>query len=275
MNIQEKAQALIEAFHYVKSFKDQIIVIKYGGNAMVDETIKASVFGDISLLRQLGQKIVFVHGGGPFIDRQLQEAGIPKVVRNGLRVTDAKTLEIVSRILKETNQECIEQFQRHGIAARDCTEGLLLTQITDERLGYVGEIIEVDRRLLLDALDQGLVPVISSIGATAQGQKTNINADTAAVEIAISLHAAKITILTNVDGVFLENALVSHMTALEIIAGIEKGAITDGMVPKLMACSHAVEQSVQKAHLVNGMLEHALLLEIFTQKGIGTEVVKS
>jgi acetylglutamate kinase len=275
MNSQEKAQALIEAFHYVKSFKDRIMVIKYGGNAMINEKIKESVFGDISLLRQLGQKIVFVHGGGPFIDRQLQEAGIQKVVRNGLRVTDAKTLEIVVHIFKEINRECVELFQRYHIAAQDCTEGLLLTRITDDCLGYVGDVIKVNRQLLLDMLDQGLVPVVSSIGTTAAGQKTNINADTAAVEIAVGLQAAKITILTNVDGVFLGDTLLSHMNIQDIKTGIEKGTITDGMIPKLMACSRAVEQEVAKAHLINGTTEHALLLELFTESGIGTEVVKS
>ena len=275
MNSQEKAKALIEAFHYVKSFKDRIMVIKYGGNAMVNEKIKESVFGDISLLRQLGQKIVFVHGGGPFIDRQLQEAGIQKIVRNGLRVTDAKTLEIVVNIFKEINRECVELFQRHHIAAQDCTDGLLLTRITDNCLGYVGDVIKVNRQLLLDTLDQGLIPVVSSIGTTASGQKTNINADTAAVEIAVSLQAAKITILTNVDGVFLGDTLISHMNIQDIKTGIDKGTITDGMIPKLMACSRAVEQEVAKAHLINGTTEHALLLELFTESGIGTEVVKS
>ncbi|RPI77616.1 MAG: acetylglutamate kinase [Desulfobacteraceae bacterium] len=275
MNSQEKTKALIEAFHYVKSFKDRIMVIKYGGNAMVNEKIKESVFADISLLRQLGQKIVFVHGGGPFIDRQLQEAGIQKVVRNGLRVTDAKTLEIVAKIFKEINRDCVEQFQRHRIAAQDCTAGLLVTQISDDCLGYVGDIVEVKRHLLLDMLDRGIVPVVSSIGTTFSGQKTNINADTAAVEIAVSLQAAKLTILTNVDGVFLGDTLVSHMNIQDIKIGIAKGTITDGMIPKLMACSRAVEQEVAKAHLINGTFEHALLLELFTENGIGTEVVKS
>jgi acetylglutamate kinase len=275
MNSQEKAKALIEAFHYVQTFRDRVIVIKYGGNAMVNAKIKEAVFADISLLKQLGQKIVFVHGGGPFIDRQLQEAGIQKVVRNGLRVTDAQTLAIVTAILKETNQECVALFQRQGIAARDYTAGLLRTEITDDRLGYVGEIVAVERQILLDALDQGLVPVVSSIGTTAQGQTTNINADTAAVAIAVSLQAAKLTILTNVDGVFLGQTMISHMNIQDIKTGIEKGTITDGMVPKLLACSRAVEQNVAKAHLINGMTEHALLLELFTESGIGTEVVKS
>jgi len=275
MNSQEKAKALIEAFHYVQKFKDRIMVIKYGGNAMIAEKIKESVFDDISLLKQLGQKIVFVHGGGPFIDRRLHEAGIPKVVRNGLRVTDAKTLEIVGAIFKEINRECVERFQRRLIAARDATPGLLLTKITDDALGYVGDIIGVNYQLLLNLLDQGMIPVVSSLGATAEGRMTNINADTAAVEIAISLQAAKLTILTNVDGVFLGDTLISHMNTRDIQTGIEKGTITGGMIPKLMACSRAVAQEVAKAHLINGTSEHALLLELFTESGIGTEVVKS
>lgn len=271
-----KADTLVEAIKYIKTYEHKIVVIKYGGNAMTSDDFKRLVFEDIAMLWQLGLKIVLVHGGGPDIDRRMQEGGLQKKTVNGLRVTDAKTLEIVRTVLAEITQDCVTYLKAQKAKAQDCTNGVLLTKIKDEELGYVGDVSEVRTEKLVAALEQGIIPVVACIGQDESGQFTNINADIAATNIAIALNAEKLTILTNVDAVMgADHQKISHLSAAQAQKHINNGVINGGMIPKVLACIDAVDHGVKKAHLLNGTAPRTLLLEIFTDKGIGTEVVKS
>ena len=271
---KEKARILVEAINYINKFEGKTVVVKYGGNAMENEELKEAVFTDISMLSQLGMKIVVVHGGGHEIDAEMKKAGIEKRVVDGLRVTDEPTLRIVEKTLKRLNRECAGILEKTGARAKDCTKNLLETRIKDERLGYVGEVVRVDKEKLLKKLKRGVIPVVSSIGKDGNGHATNINADEAATRIAIALKAEKLVMLTNVDGIFLNGELLPRMVISDAERHIKSGAIKGGMIPKVKACVDAVSHGVKKVHLINGTVERALLIEIFTDKGIGTEIVK-
>ncbi len=271
----KKADALIEAAKYIKQFEGKIIVIKYGGNAMESRALKVSVFEDISVLTQLGLQIVIVHGGGPRIDAGLKKQGIPRRTIDGLRVTDYATLGVVIQSLKQINRQCVNGLKKIGVRAQDCTSGVLLTKQRDKRLGHVGDIVKVDTLLLLKTLAYGIVPVVSCLGADKQGQAHNINADTAATKIAEALKAEKLTILTNIDGVLDHNGQrIKHVDVKDVEHYIETGVVTGGMIPKVRACAHAASHGVHKAHLLNGTIPRALLLEIYTDEGVGTEFVR-
>lgn len=272
---QEKAETLLEAIKYIKKFEHKIVVIKYGGNAMASEELKKSVFEDIAMLFRLGLKIVVVNGAGPKIDSEMEKNGLKKQTINGLRVTDSKVLKIVDASLGDINKDCVAHLQDQGVKAKNCTEDTFITRIFDENLGYVGEIIKVHTDSLIAALDQGCIPVVSSIGRDGSGQLTNINADTAASAIAIALNAEKLTILTNVDAVTdTDHQKISHLSIAQAEDHVKEGTINGGMIPKVLACIDAVKGGVRKAHLLNGVVPKALLLEIFTEEGVGTEVVK-
>jgi len=272
----QKADILLQALKYIKKFEGKIIVIKYGGNAMENEELQASVFQDISMLARLGLQIVVVHGGGLKIDEELAKQGIPKKTINGLRVTDDTTLKIVVKTLKEVNKECVDGLQNVGIDAQDYTAGMFLTKThPDTRYGHIGDIIEADSASLHKALVDGVVPVISSLGADKNGHPHNINADTAATKIAEVLKAEKLTIVTNIDGVLdADGKRIAHLSVKDIPHYIENGVIRGGMIPKVWACADAVSHGVKKAHLLDGTVPRALLLEIFTDGGIGTEIVR-
>ena len=271
-----KAHILVEAFHWAKKFNERIVVIKYGGNAMIDKGLQKSVFTDISILKQLGMKIVVVHGGGPFIDEEMKKKNMEKKIINGIRVTDYETLDIVTKVLKQKNTECVDHFASIGIKAKDCTEGLILTKISnEEEFGYVGQVTNINAKILLDELNKGIIPIVSSLGKTKSGQETNINADTAAIKIAKELNAEKLTFLTDVDGIYIKGNFVSHMNIDDVETHIQSKEINGGMIPKVLACVDALKSNVKKVHLINGTISHSLLLEIFTDKGIGTEVVKN
>jgi len=271
----QKAEVLIEAAKFIKQFEGKIIVIKYGGNAMESQPLKDSVFEDISVLVQLGLQIVIIHGGGPRIDEELQEQGIKKQFIHGLRVTDDATIKIVTRVLADVNQECVEGLAKIGVRAQDCTKGTLVTKVKSSELGHVGDIVEVGTRLLLKTLAYGVIPVVSSLGEDYKGQLNNINADTAATKIAVALKAEKLTILTDVDNVLDSNhQRVPHLNIKQTEEWIAAGTIVGGMIPKVRACAEAAAHGVEKAHLLNGTIPRALLLEIYTDEGIGTEIVK-
>jgi acetylglutamate kinase len=273
-NVQHKADILIEALTYIKKFRGKIVVIKYGGGAMDEAAAEGSVFEDINMLMALGLQIVLVHGGGPMIDAEMRRQGIPKTLFEGLRVTDAATLKIVEQVLAETNAACVSKLHATGTMAEDCTDSLLAAASADPRLGFVGEITSVDTRLLLAKLAQGVVPVVSSIGHDQSGRVLNINADTVATKVAVALGAEKLTILTNVDGVMRDRQnLISHLSPADAEAFIASGVIVGGMIPKVRACTDAVNGGVGKAHLMNAGTMRALLLEIFTDNGVGTEIV--
>lgn len=271
----EKADILLQALKYIKEFEGKIIVIKYGGNAMENDELQASVFQDISMLARLGLQIVIVHGGGHKIDLELAKRGIEKKTIDGLRVTNDTTLEIVTACLKEVNSECVAGLKEAGVNAQDYTKGIFLTEPKDARFGHVGDIVEVDSMTLLKVMAYGVVPVISSLGEDKHGNTYNINADTAATKVAEALKAEKLTILTNIDGVLDESGKrISHLRVQDIPHYIESGVIQGGMIPKVLACADAVKHDVKKAHLLDGTTPRALLLEVFTDTGVGTEIVQ-
>ncbi|MEK7594202.1 MAG: acetylglutamate kinase [Patescibacteria group bacterium] len=272
----QKAEILMEAARYIQQFEGKIIVIKYGGNAMFgDEDGEDPVLQDIAMLSKLSLKIVVVHGGGPKIDQAMDSHGIKKKTVDGLRVTDGPTLQIVSEVLGEVNQQCVDGLEKNGVKAESFTEGIFNTEIEDDRLGYVGTVVGVNTDVLLDKIEAGIVPVISSLGKDSSGQATNINADTAASKLAIALNAEKLTILTNVDSVLDSNKQrVAHIGVDEVEDYIEAGTVHGGMIPKIRACAEAADHGVGKAHLINGTIYRALLIELFTDQGIGTEIVK-
>jgi len=273
-NVQKKAKILREALPYIKKYSGKIFVIKYGGNAMIDEEIKKSVMGDIALLKHVGINPIVVHGGGPTISKEMQKAQIKPVFVNGLRYTDEKTMDIVRKVSLEINNEIISMLENEKCKAENLTNGLMKTKIKNPELGLVGEIIDVDNKKLLEAIKLDVIPVISPIGHDGKNYN-NINADTVAAKIAEAVNAEKLTILTDVEGVYQDNHLVSHLSIEDALDGIKKGVINKGMIPKVEACITAVEAGVQKAHLIDGTYKQSLLVEIFTDEGIGTEIVKN
>jgi len=274
--LQYKAQVLSEALPYIKKFNGKIFVIKYGGHAMVDDDLKKSVIEDIALLKYVGINPIIIHGGGPEITKEMNKEQIKPVFVDGLRYTDEKTMEIVAKVSNKINTEIISLLKEMGCEAVDCTRNLILTKIKDEKLGLVGEITGINYRLLLEKLNRSFIPVISPIGFNEQtSQMNNVNADTVAAMVAEAVNAHKLTILTDVEGVRIKGKLVRNIDLHAVKEGIANGSINLGMIPKLLSCVHSVHNGVNKAHLINGTIKHSLLLEIFTDKGIGTEIVKN
>lgn len=275
--IKQKTETLIEALPYIQKYHDKIVVIKYGGNAMADSDIKKAVAEDIVLLKHVGINPVVVHGGGPDIDKEMVKARIKPKFVNGLRVTDRKTLSIVERVFEKINEELVSLIKKLGVEAITISgKDNKLIEVTqkDPRLGYVGRIKKINPHIIKSLIKEDYIPVISTIGIGKHNQSYNINADSAATAIAIALKAEKLTILTNVEGVFVKNRKISHLPIKEAKKLIRKGIINKGMIPKVEACMNAVQKGCPKAHLIDGTTKHALLLEIFTDRGIGTEIVK-
>jgi acetylglutamate kinase len=276
----EKAAILVEALPYIKKFHGKTIVIKYGGRAMVDDGLKQSVIRDISLLSLVGIRIVLVHGGGPQINELLEKLGIKPVFKNGLRVTDSETMKVVKMVLVgQINKDLVNLLNRQGINALGLSgeDGSLLKaeRVADD-LGFVGRVVEVKSEIITSLLNDGFIPVIATIGLGENGESLNINADEAASKIAIALKAEKLIILTDVDGVMEKGNLISRMSASEAEEMLsKKDILSGGMRPKLGACLEAVKAGVGSAHILNGTLLHALLLELFTDAGVGTMVVNS
>jgi acetylglutamate kinase len=227
------------------------VVIKYGGGAMNDRQA-GPVFAAVQGLARLGWKIVLVHGGGPMIDAEMKRQGIPKTTIEGLRVTDAATMKIVEAVLTSVNQDSVAKLKALGLQAENCTPGMFSTQPTKLPLGSVGEIVATNAQLLQAKLGEGIIPVVSSLGKDKKsGHTTNINADTAAAKIAIAMRAEKLTILTNVDGVMRASAPIPQLSPTEAEEYIASGIIEGGMIPKVRACSEAVQAGVGMAHLMN------------------------
>lgn len=277
----DKAKVLIEAIPYIKSFRRKTVVIKYGGSAMVDENIRKMMIEDIALLRLIGINIVVVHGGGPFINETLNRMNKKPIFKEGLRMTDAETMEIVEMVLSgKVNKDIVNDIQKMdlkavGISGKD---GMTLTARKLVKngldLGFVGQISEVDPELIERLLESGSIPVIAPIGRDKEGNTYNINADYAAVAIAAELQAQKLVFVTDVKGVMKDvndsSSLISYMNIDEARENISNGIISGGMIPKVECCIEAVEEGVNTVHIVDGNLEHSMLLEIFTQSGIGT-----
>lgn len=288
----EKAGILVEALPYIKQFYGKIIVIKYGGHAMVDCELKRAVITDLVLMKYVGMHPVVVHGGGPEINKMLQRLGIKSSFVNGLRVTDPETLEIVEMVLGRLNKEIAALINRLGgrgvgLWGKDAS---LITAVKkpgvvksadgteiEQDLGLVGEITGVNPELLFSVIKQGYIPVVAPIGLGPDGEGYNINADTAAGKIAEALSADKLIILTDVGGILSDpkdkQSVISKVKLTEIPALIASGKVSGGMIPKLECCRAAIEGGVKSAHILDGRVLHAILLEIFTDEGVGTMVV--
>ncbi len=282
----DKAKILIESLPYIKKFSGKTFVIKYGGNAMIDEELKNQVINDIILMKYVGINPVIVHGGGPDINIWLSKSGIESEFIQGLRVTDEKIMEIVQMVLiGKVNKEVVALFEKNGIKALGFSgidgQTLLAKKKMAEvdgkfyDLGFVGEVEKVNPALINKAIFDKYIPVIAPVGVDNQGQTYNINGDYSAGSIASSLNAEKLFLLTDIDGVLdKEGKLISRMDQASAKKLIADGTISGGMIPKIECCMEAISNGVSSAHIVNGTLIHALLLEIFTDKGVGTMFVE-
>ena len=277
-----RARALVEALPYIRRFRGSVVVVKYGGHAMTEPGLAASFARDIVLVRSVGLHPVVVHGGGPQIGEHLARMGKQSEFRDGLRVTDAETLEVARMVLVgKVGRDIVSAVNANGGAALGLSgeDGNLVTAVPrDPELGYVGDIASVDPRIIESLVTREIVPVVSSIGADAGGQAYNINADTMAAALAGALGAAKLVYLTDVPGLLADPAdassLVSRATVTDVESMISSGAISGGMIPKAQACMHAVRAGAGSAHMLDGRIPHAVLLELFTDAGIGTMIIQ-
>lgn len=293
-----KAAVLIEALPYIRRFWGQVVVVKYGGNAMspgvrspglvrapgvgceTGGASLASFAGDVVLMRSVGMRPLVVHGGGPQIGELMARLGKVPEFREGLRVTDAETLDIARMVLVgKVNREIVSAINVHaplavGVSGEDA--GLITASARDPELGFVGDVADVNPDLLARLLAEDLIPVVSTIGSDTEGQAYNINADTAAGAVAEALGASKLVYMTDIDGLRVDRAdpatLISAIDADGLEPLLADGSIADGMIPKVRACVHAVRHGVGRAHILDGRAAHALLLEVFTREGIGTMV---
>ncbi|XP_073145886.1 acetylglutamate kinase, chloroplastic [Henckelia pumila] len=278
---QTRVEILSEALPYIQKFRGKTIVVKYGGAAMMSEALQASVIADIVLLSCVGMRIVFVHGGGPMINRWLGKLGIEPKFVNGLRVTDAPTMEIVSMVLFKVNKDLVALINKAGGTAVGLSgiDGRLITARPSpnaSQLGFVGDIASIDPITLRPLVDNNHIPVIASVAADASGQKYNINADTAAGELAAALSAEKLILLTDVAGILENrddpNSLVKEVDIKGVKKMVEDGKIAGGMIPKVGCCVRSLAQGVRTTSIIDGRLKHSLLLEILTGEGAGTMI---
>lgn len=290
----EKAEVLIEALPYIKEFYGKTVVIKYGGHAMSSPELKRAVMQDVTLMKFVGMHPVVVHGGGPEINSMLDRLGITSSFVKGLRVTDDETMNVVEMVLVgKVNKEIVSLINSCGGSALGISgkDGKLITAAPKKvmhkdaagreeelNLGFVGEVASINPTVINSVIEQGYIPVIAPIGADEEGNTYNINADYVASEVAVALEADKFVLLTDVEGIFADpenfTEIISTLRLSEIPGLIETGVIAGGMIPKIECCARALEAGVEKAHIIDGRLPHSILLEIFTRKGIGTEVVK-
>lgn len=280
----EKAEVLIEALPYIQRFNRKIVVIKYGGSAMLDEELKRNVIKDAVLLKLVGFKPIIVHGGGKEISRWVGKVGMESKFINGLRVTDKDTMEIAEMVLAKVNKELVTLVQSLGVKAVGISgkDGGLLSckkKLSDgEDIGFVGEITKVDPQILYDLLENDFLPIIFPVGYDEEFQTYNINADDAACAIAKAVHAEKLAFLSDIEGVYKDkddpSSLISELHVHEAEAMIGEGYVGGGMIPKLQNCIHAIEEGVNRVHILDGRIPHSLLLEIFTNKGIGTAILR-
>jgi acetylglutamate kinase len=281
--ILEKAQVLIEALPYIQRFNRKIIVVKYGGSAMIDENLKKQVIQDVTLLKLVGFKPIIVHGGGKEISRWVGKVGMEPVFVNGLRKTDEDTMEIAEMVLNKVNKSLVKLVEELGVSSVGISGkdgGLLKVEkkySDGQDIGFVGEITDVNPKILFDLLEKDFLPIVCPIGMDENFQTYNINADDAACAIAKAVSAEKLAFLTDIEGVYKDPAdkdsLISELTLTEARALINDGFIGGGMLPKLNNCIDAIENGVSRVHILDGRIAHCLLLEIFTNKGIGTAIL--
>ncbi|MBQ9505393.1 MAG: acetylglutamate kinase [Lachnospiraceae bacterium] len=281
---QQKAEVLIEALPYIQQFNRKIIVVKYGGSAMKSEEIKDSVIKDVTLLKLVGFKPIIVHGGGKDINRWLEKVGIESRFVNGLRVTDENTMEIAEMVLSRVNKNLVQMVEELGVRAIGISgkDGRLL-KVTKrysegEDIGYVGEVTEVESSILMDLLEKDFLPIVAPIGMDENYDTFNINADDAACAIAKAVSAEKLAFLTDIEGLYSDindkSTFIRRITVSEAQKLVDDGFIGGGMLPKLSNCIDAVKNGVNNVHILDGRQLHCLLLEIFTDSGVGTMILK-
>jgi acetylglutamate kinase len=277
-----RAEILTQAVPYIKEYTGKYVVAKYGGNAMTDPQLKKSVMQDILLLQLVGVKVILVHGGGPEISAMLKKLSIESHFENGLRVTDDATMEVVQMVLAgKVNKSLAADLSALGgkaVGLCGIDGGLIKVHKKDEKLGHVGEIDEINTKILDDLLDGGFIPVISSIGIDDEGNAYNINADTAAAKIAAALHAESMVVMSNINGVLKdkddEDSLIKQISLSEAEELKKSGIIAGGMIPKVDCCTNAVKEGVEKVFIINGEIPHAILIELLTDEGLGTMFTK-
>ncbi len=281
----EQAEILVQALPYIRNYYGKTVVIKYGGNAMTNESLKESVMKDVVLLRYVGMQPVLLHGGGPDINDMLRRVGKESTFVGGLRVTDAETMEIVEMVLAgKTNKNIVSILNRQGgkavgLCGKD--GNLLVAKKASPNgadLGFVGDIVEINTEIVKILIGEDYIPVISTIAVGADGESYNINADHAAGALAAALNASKLVMLTDVQGVYRDfsdkSSLISTLSCGEAEDIITQGKVGKGMIPKVEACITALKGGVEKAHIIDGTIPHALLMEVFTNQGIGTMIMQ-
>ncbi|MDD5067071.1 MAG: acetylglutamate kinase [bacterium] len=280
----DKANILLEVLPYIKKFHNSTIVIKIGGEPMVDETAKMNFALDVVLMKYVGINPVIIHGGGKQITDMMRTLGKNPVFINGLRVTDKKTMEITEMVLTGlVNKDIVGLINHHGgkavgVSGRD---GNLIEAVKwkgRSDLGFVGEVKKVNPEVITTLIEKNFIPIISPVGLGQKGDAYNINADTAASRIAVALKAVKLIILSNVRGIYRkpddEKSFISTLKIKEISRLIKKKIVTKGMLPKVESCIYALQNGVRKAHVINGLIPHSIILEIFTEAGVGTEIIR-
>ena len=279
----DKAEVLIEALPYIQRFNRKIIVVKYGGSAMVDEELKARVIQDVTLLKLVGFKPIIVHGGGKEISRWVGKVGMKPEFKNGLRVTDEATMELAEMVLGKVNKSLVQLVESLGVRAIGISgkDGRLLSvkkkYANGGDIGFVGDVTNVNADILYDLLEKDFLPIICPVGLDDDNNTYNINADDAACAIAKAMKAEKLAFLTDIEGVYKDpqdsSTLISELTVSEAHKLVGDGYIGGGMLPKINNCIEAIESGVSRVHILDGRIPHCLLLEIFTNKGIGTAIL--
>ncbi len=279
---QARAEILTQALPYIQKYHNSIIVIKYGGNAMISPELKQQVMEDIALLRMVGVRVALIHGGGPEINSALARMGKEPEFVNGLRVTDAETMEIVQMVLSgKVNKGLVNLLEQKGVKAIGLSgvdDNLIQATMKDPALGYVGRITDVNVQVLRDLMDSGYIPVISSIGRDEQGNIYNINADTAAAYIAGAIGAERLFMMTDIAGIMQDkddpDSLIKIIDIPGLVRLFEQGVISGGMIPKVECCIDAIHRGVKRVVVLDGRVSHSILLEILTDDGVGTMVME-
>ena len=278
----QRAEVLTAALPYIKEYRGKIVVIKYGGNAMVNEQLKQQVMEDITLLWLIGVKVVLIHGGGPEISETMEKLGKKAVFIDGLRVTDKETVDIVQMVLAgKVNKSLVNLIQTkggHAVGVSGIDGGIIEAKIKNEALGYVGQITKIRTQPIEDLLEKNYIPVISTVASDRQGNVYNINGDTAAAYIAGALGAERLIMMTDIAGVLKDkddpSTLIPHITVAEAKALYESGVISGGMIPKVDCCIEALEHGVKNVVIMDGRISHSILMELLTNEGAGTMVTK-
>ena len=278
----QRAEVLTAALPYIKRYSGKTVVIKYGGNAMINETLKQQVMEDIALLWLIGVKVVLVHGGGPEISQTMEKFGKEAKFVNGLRVTDKETVDIVQMVLagkiNKTLVNLIQMKGGHAMGLSGIDGGIIEATMKDEALGYVGKITKIRPQPIKALLEKNYIPVISTVASDHQGNTYNINGDTAAARIAGALHAERLIMMTDIAGILMDkddpSTLIPHITVAEARKLYDSGVISGGMIPKVDCCIDAIEHGVENVVIMDGRIPHSILMELLTDEGAGTMVMK-